>query len=90
MHYDYPTHVRVAPCQPQTLYGIVFYDFGNAWRNLSETNPFDMKRSAGVGGRVFIPGMGLMGFDVGYGFDKIEGANKAGGWRTHFQFGQQW
>ncbi len=78
------------PVVAQTLYGIVFYDFGNAWRNLSETNPFDSKRSAGIGGRVFIPGMGLMGFDLGYGFDKIEGSDKVGGWRTHFQFGQQW
>ncbi|MFC1650779.1 outer membrane protein assembly factor BamA [Candidatus Latescibacterota bacterium] len=78
------------PVVAQTLYGILFYDFGNAWRDLSETNPFDAKRSAGVGGRVFVPGMGLMGFDIGYGFDKIEGSDKPGGWRTHFQFGQQW
>jgi outer membrane protein insertion porin family len=78
------------PVVAQTLYGILFYDFGNAWRDLSETNPFDTKRSAGVGGRVFVPGMGLMGFDIGYGFDKIEGSSKVGGWRTHFQFGQQW
>ena len=78
------------PIVAQTLYGIIFYDFGNAWRSLSETNPFDTKRSAGFGGRVFVPGMGLMGFDVGYGFDKIEGSDKVGGWRTHFQFGQQW
>ncbi|MFC1489908.1 outer membrane protein assembly factor BamA, partial [Candidatus Latescibacterota bacterium] len=78
------------PVVAQTLYGILFYDFGNAWRNLSETNPFDTKRSAGFGGRVFIPGMGLMGFDVGYGFDNLEGSDKVGGWRTHFQFGQQW
>ncbi|MFC1538551.1 outer membrane protein assembly factor BamA [Candidatus Latescibacterota bacterium] len=78
------------PVVAQTLYGILFYDFGNAWRDLSETNPFDAKRSAGVGARVYIPGMGLMGFDIGYGFDKIEGSDRVGGWRTHFQFGQQW
>ena len=75
------------PVVAQTLYGIVFYDFGNAWRNLSETNPFELKRSAGVGARVFVPGIGLVGFEFGYGFDKIEGSDKVGGWRAHFQFG---
>ena len=66
-----------------------FYDFGNAWRNLAESNPFDVKRSAGVGVRLEIPGMGMLGFDFGYGFDKLEGSDKIGGWRTHFQFGNQ-
>lgn len=67
--------------------GILFYDLGNSWRNLSETNPFDLKRSAGVGFRLYVPQIGLIGFDVGYGFDRYEGSNRAGGWRTHFQFG---
>lgn len=67
--------------------GIVFYDFGNAWRDLSETNPFDLKRSAGVGVRLYVPQIGLIGFDIAYGFDRIEGAQGIGGWRTHFQFG---
>ena len=78
------------PIVAQTLYGIFFYDIGNSWRNLSETNPFDAKRSAGVGARVFVPGIGNIGFDFGYGFDKLEGSSKVSGWKTHFQFGQQW
>ncbi len=69
------------------IYGIGFYDFGNAWRSLSQTNPFDVKRSAGVGARMSIPQIGMIGFDVGYGFDRLERSNKVGGWRTHFQFG---
>lgn len=69
------------------IYGIGFYDFGNAWRNLDRTNPFDLKRSAGAGVRMSIPQIGMIGFDVGYGFDKLEGWTKVGGWRTHFQFG---
>ncbi|MFC1509444.1 outer membrane protein assembly factor BamA [Candidatus Omnitrophota bacterium] len=77
------------PVVSRMIYGMLFYDFGNAWRNLSETNPFDVKRSAGVGVRLAIPGMGMLGFDFGYGFDKLEGSNKVGGWRTHFQFGNQ-
>lgn len=78
------------PIVAQMVYGIMFYDFGNAWRNLSETNPFDVKRSAGVGARVFVPGIGLIGFDFGYGFDKLEGSTKTSGWRSHFQFGNMW
>lgn len=69
------------------VYGIGFFDFGNAWRKLAVTNPFDVKRSAGAGVRMSIPQIGMIGFDVGYGFDKIEYSNKVGGWRTHFQFG---
>ncbi len=75
------------PIVANTVAGILFYDFGNSWRDLSETNPFDLKRSAGVGVRLFVPNMGLLGFDFAYGFDKLEGASKVGGWRTHFQFG---
>jgi len=77
------------PIVSQMIYGICFYDIGNAWVNLSETNPFDAKRSAGVGARLSIPGLGMLGFDFGYGFDKLEGSDEVGGWRTHFQFGNQ-
>lgn len=69
------------------IYGIGFFDFGNAWRNLAVTNPFDMKRSAGFGARMSIPQVGMIGFDIGYGFDRVEGSTRVGGWRTHFQFG---
>ena len=77
------------PIVARMIYGLCFYDFGNAWRNISETDPFDVKRSTGVGVRLAIPGMGTLGFDFGYGFDKLEGSDKVGGWRTHFQFGNQ-
>jgi len=75
------------PVVANTVAALLFYDFGNAWRNLSETNPFDLKRSVGVGVRLFVPQLGLVGFDFGYGFDKLEGSKDVGGWRTHFQFG---
>jgi outer membrane protein insertion porin family len=77
------------PIVANMIYGIWFYDFGNAWRNLSETNPFDLKRSTGVGVRLSIPSLGMLGFDFGYGFDRLEGSTKIGGFRTHFQFGNQ-
>ncbi|MFC1528622.1 outer membrane protein assembly factor BamA [Candidatus Latescibacterota bacterium] len=75
------------PIVANMVYGITFYDFGNAWSDLSETNPFDTKQSAGVGVRIFVPQIGLVGFDFGYGFDKLDGSTRIGGWRTHFQFG---
>ena len=75
------------PVVANMVAAIAFLDLGNSWHNLSETNPFDLKRSAGVGVRVYVPQLGLIGFDFGYGFDKLEGTNEVGGWRTHFQFG---
>ena len=75
------------PIVQQSIYGILFYDFGNAWESLSDTNPFDLKRSAGIGARLYVPQLGLIGFDLGYGFDKLPGYDKVGGWKTHFQFG---
>ena len=70
-----------------TIYGLTFLEAGNAWNETSKFNPFDMKRSAGVGARVFLPMVGLMGVDWGYGFDKVFG--KKGGAQFHFVLGQE-
>jgi outer membrane protein insertion porin family len=53
-----------------TIYAIGFVEAGNAWSNISDINPFDLKRSAGLGLRVHLPMFGLLGFDYGVGFDK--------------------
>ena len=53
-----------------TIYGLSFLEGGNAWYETKKFNPFDMKRSAGVGVRIFLPMVGLMGIDWAYGFDK--------------------
>jgi outer membrane protein insertion porin family len=55
-----------------TIYGLLFLEGGNAWKTFGEYNPFDLKRSAGVGLRAFLPMFGLIGFDFGYGFDNEE------------------
>jgi outer membrane protein insertion porin family len=52
-----------------TLYALTFFEAGNSWANFQEFNPFNVKRSAGVGIRVFLPMFGLLGFDYGWGFD---------------------
>lgn len=54
-----------------TIYVLAFAQGGNAWRNLRDFNPFDLKRSAGIGMRVFLPMFGMLGFDYGIGFDKV-------------------
>ena len=72
-----------------TIYGLVFAEAGNAWRDLKSFNPFDLKRSAGVGVRIFLPMIGLMGIDWAYGFDKVDGSRSAGGSNFHFIIGQE-
>ena len=53
-----------------TIYVLAFAEGGNAWRSFEEFNPFDLRRSAGMGLRVFLPMFGTLGFDYGIGFDK--------------------
>lgn len=72
-----------------TIYGLVFVEAGNAWQNLNDFNPFDLKRSAGVGVRIFLPMIGMMGIDWAYGFDKVNGQRTAGGSNFHFIIGQE-
>lgn len=52
-----------------TIYGLAFAEAGNTWNSWSDYNPFQVKRSAGVGVRIFLPMFGLMGLDYGWGFD---------------------
>ncbi len=70
-----------------TIYGLGFLEAGNAWNDTKDFNPFDMKRSAGIGVRIFLPMVGLMGIDWAYGFDKVFGSK--GGSQFHFILGQE-
>ena len=72
-----------------TIYGLAFVEAGNAWQNLKDFSPFDLKRSAGVGVRIFLPMIGMMGIDWAYGFDKVNGQRTAGGSNFHFIIGQE-
>ncbi len=71
------------------IYGLAFLEGGNAWNNIRDFNPFDMKRSAGVGARIFLPMVGLLGIDWAYGFDKVFGSHSYGGSQFHFILGQE-
>jgi outer membrane protein insertion porin family len=71
-----------------TIYGLGFLEAGNAWNDPKKFNPFEMKRSAGAGVRIFLPMVGLMGIDWAYGFDTVIGGKK-GGSNFHFVLGQE-
>ena len=71
------------------IYALTFLEGGNAWTNLKDFNPFDMKRSAGVGVRIFLPMVGLLGIDWAYGFDEVFGSKTYSGSQFHFILGQE-
>ncbi len=73
-----------------TIYGLGFLEGGNAWSDTKDFNPFDIKRSAGLGVRIFLPMVGLMGIDWAYGFDRAYGTtSNIGGSQFHFILGQE-
>ena len=73
--------------QPQsTIFALLFLEGGNCWADIRDFNPFQIRRSAGVGVRVFLPMIGLLGVDWGWGFDNHDGN---GGSQFHFVIGQQ-
>ncbi|MFO7617919.1 MAG: outer membrane protein assembly factor BamA [Bacteroidales bacterium] len=72
-----------------TLYALAFLEAGNAWYEFKDFNPFTMKRSAGLGVRIYLPMFGLMGVDWGYGFDDIPGGTGKNRSQFHFVLGPQ-
>ena len=67
----------------QSMTGLVFFDSGNTWNSFRGANPLDMDKGVGLGIRIELPMLGTIGFDYGYGFDKIGGA----GWEPHLTLG---
>ncbi len=70
-----------------TIYGLGFVEGGNAWTSVKNFSPFELKRSAGFGVRIYLPMVGMMGIDWAYGFDKVRGTR--GGSHFHFILGQE-
>ena len=66
-----------------------FAEAGNNYDSFIDYRPFELKRSAGVGLRIFMPMFGLLGVDIGYGFDNLPNQTGVSGWQTHFVLGQQ-
>ena len=74
--------------QPNTtIYALAFVEAGNCWTSIADFSPFNLKRSAGVGARIYLSMLGFLGIDWGYGFDKVWG--RRGGSQLHFVLGQE-
>ena len=82
----YPITIKPAA----TIFGLGFLEAGNGYNSFKRFNPFNSKRSMGIGVRIFMPAFGLIGIDFGYGFDNVnDNINSANGWETHFTIGQR-
>jgi len=69
-----------------SIFMLGFFDSANAWNNIRDYNPFDLKRSTGIGLRVFLPMFGMLGFDYGFGIDKPDLINKNAKWTEYGKF----
>ena len=85
MELRYPLSLDIST----TIYALTFLEGGNNWNNFSDFNPYNIKKSAGFGLRIFMPAFGLLGIDWGYGFDRVPGMIENAGPQFHFSFGQQ-
>ena len=74
--------------QQAKIFALTFIEGGASYNNFRDFNPFLLKRSAGIGIRLFMPQFGLLGIDFGHGFDPVPGQSNKHGWETHFIFGQ--
>jgi outer membrane protein insertion porin family len=84
----YSLEFRVLFSGDPTVYGFLFADMGNVWSDYDVIKLTDLKRSAGIGFRLYMPMLGVLGYDMGYGFDSaIIDGNQKHGWEHHFVFG---
>ena len=79
--------LRLSLSDSPTIFVFLFADAGNVWQDFDTIDPYDLKRSVGVGGRIFVPMLGMLGYDIGYGFDMVGNENSIHGLEYHFVFG---
>lgn len=90
------TEFRFPFSENPVVYGLIFGEMGNVWNSHHMMEPFNiprggaltLRKSVGVGIRFFMPMIGMLGFDLGYGFDDITGSGRPQGWTTTIIFGQ--
>ena len=85
----YSLEFRLSLSESPTIYALAFAEAGNVWEDFNNVDPFNLKRSAGVGVRLFMPMLGMLGYDMGYGFDNVGNFENDGprGWEHHLIFG---
>ena len=79
----------VIASQSATAFLVAFAEGGNTWNKFSEYNPFNVRRSAGFGAKIFLPIFGLLGIDYAIPFDKIPGVENGGKQNFTFSIAQQ-
>jgi outer membrane protein insertion porin family len=86
----YSFEIRLPISPNPTIFALAFAEAGNTWPSLEETDVTNLRRSVGIGGRVFMPLLGMLGFDYAYGFDNIDPVTgvRTGRWKPHFVFGR--
>lgn len=85
--YTFELHFPFMLQPSTTIYALAFAEAGNCWTAVDRFQPFNLKRSAGVGARVYLSMLGFLGIDWGYGFDRVQG--RRGGSQLHFVLGQE-
>jgi len=86
----YTAELRFAiSLDPMPIYVYAFGEAGNVWQSFKKTDPFDLKRSAGLGVHLLINPIGMIGFSYGYGFDPTNTSKTPSGWQFLFHLGQQ-
>ena len=83
----YALEFRLLFSENPTIYGLTFFEAGNVWQDFEQIDAFDLNRSAGIGVRLFMPMLGMLGYDVGYGFDKDLSILNSSPWEYHLIFG---
>jgi outer membrane protein insertion porin family len=87
--FKFTAEFRIPIAPNPTIYGLLFMDAGNVWKDFDETNLQDLRRGVGIGVRLFMPMIGIIGVDFGYGLDYFTPRGfRTGHWKTHFQFGR--
>jgi len=88
MKYSFELRLPISP--NPTIYALAFGEAGNAWNTFKQADFTDLRRSVGFGARVFMPMLGMLGFDYAYGFDNVDRATnvRSGKWKPHFVFGK--
>lgn len=91
LYNKFTTELRylLSPNPQAQIFVLAFAEAGNNYDNFADYRPFELKRSNGVGLRIFMPMFGLLGVDLAYGYDNLPGASGPSGWQTHFVLGQQ-
>ena len=91
LYNKFTTELRylLSPNPQAQIFVLAFAEAGNNYDNFADYRPFELKRSNGVGLRIFMPMFGLLGVDLAYGYDNIPGSTGPSGWQTHFVLGQQ-